>query len=86
MANFYSPMYMLDLRSISNCSRIASVEPGEEIQVLVCPIADRKVQPMLAKGRLSKDGVSFNVVITRADGAQQAYPLIYKNLKKALAF
>jgi hypothetical protein len=44
------------------------------------------VQPILAKGRLSKDGVSFNVVITRADGAQQSYPLIYKNLKKTLAF
>jgi hypothetical protein len=86
MANFYSPMYMLDLRSISNCSRIASVEPGEEIQVLVCPIADRTVEPILAKGRLSKDGVSFDVVITRADGAQQSYPVIYKNLKKALAF
>jgi hypothetical protein len=86
ISEFDSPTYVLDLRNKLNCLRIESAQPGEEIQVLVRPKHDHMAKPVLAKGMLSQDGASFSVVITRADGTQESYPLIYANLMKALSY
>jgi hypothetical protein len=71
MPDFESPTYMLDLRSMSNCSTIESAKAGKTIRVLVHPEHDAPAQPIVAKGTRSHDSASFSVVVTRADGAQQ---------------
>ena len=75
MAQFESPIYVLELRYRSNCAKIESAQPGKEIDILVRPIGDPMAKPIAAKGTRSQDGASFSVVVTRGDGAQQSYPL-----------
>jgi hypothetical protein len=72
MAEFYSPIYVLDLRDRSNCSRIEHARPGEEMWVLVRPVDDPAAQSIIAKGMLSQDGASFSVAIPRSDGVQHS--------------
>jgi hypothetical protein len=86
MAVFHTLSYVLDLRDRSNCSRIERVRPGEEIEVLVRSIHDPEAPSLVAKGTLSQDGASFDVVITRTDGSQESYPLNYEHLKQALTY
>ena len=84
MAEFESPTYVLDLRDKSNCSRIESAKPGKEVQVLVRPENDSMAQPIKAMGTRSKDGTSFNVVVTTADG-KQTFDWDHNVLKNAIS-
>ena len=78
-----SPTCALDLRDPSNCLNIAMVQPGEEIRVIV-RVEDNPMakQLMEAVGKLSHDGKSFSVVVTREDGTQQTQDLCYRDLLK----
>ena len=71
MEEFESPAYVLDLRDRSNCSRIQSAKPGQEIKVLVHPENDSSVPSILAKGTRSGDGTSFSVVVTTSAGEKE---------------
>lgn len=59
MTPFDSLVYVIDFRNSSNCSRIQSVQPGEEILVLVHPEQKPCVDPLGAKGTRSQDGALF---------------------------
>ena len=73
--------YVIDFRDSSNCSRIESAQPGEEIQVLVCPEQEPLVDPLYTKGTRSQDGTLFIVEFTTADGKQQFFEWEYPLLK-----
>jgi len=85
MLEFASPTYMLELRNSVNRSCILSAKPGKEIQVLVRPAHDATAKPIVAKGTRSNDGVSFFVVVTRADGAQQTWNRNYRELSDEIS-
>lgn len=73
--------YVIDFRDSSNCSRIESIQPGEEIQVFVCPEQEPLADPLGVKGRRSQDGALFIVEITTADGKPQFFEWEYPLLK-----
>ena len=81
MTPFDSLVYVIDFRNSSNCSRIQSVQPGEEILVLVHPEQKPRVDPLGAKGTRSQDGALFIVEITTADGTPQSFEWEYPLLK-----
>jgi len=85
MAKLELPTCTFDLRHPSNCIKIASVLPGQEIPVLVRPEDDATAKLMEAVGTLSNDGKSFSVIVTREEGAQQTYDLCYRDLLKKLS-
>lgn len=84
MPEFEPPAYVLDLRDKSNCSRIESAKPNQEIKVLVRPESDSSVTPILAKGIRSADGTSFSVVVTTSTG-EQTHDWNYQWLLGAIA-
>jgi hypothetical protein len=73
--------YVINFRDSSNCVRIQSAQPGEEILVLVHPEQEPLADPIGAKGTRSQDGALFVVEITTADGAQQSFEWEYPLLK-----
>jgi len=84
MPDLESPTCRLDLQDPSNCLKIATAKPGQEIRVSVC-VGDHPTATQLAVGALSNDGKSFSVVITTGDGTQQTHDLCYRDLLKALS-
>jgi len=80
-----SPTYVLELRDRSNRERIENARPEQEIEVLVRPRRDPSATPMVAKGRLSKDGTSFSVEVIQADGTQQSHRVNFESLKETIA-
>jgi len=85
MVAFESPTYTLDLRHISNCSRIACARSGSEIPVFVRPKDDSTANLVEARGTLSNDGKSFSIVVKGADGAKETLELCYRDLLKAFS-
>ena len=63
---------------------IVGATPEREILVLVRPEHDAMAKPMLAKGTLSKDGASFSVVVTTAEG-EQRHVWSYEALLEAIS-
>ena len=85
MPDLESPTCALDLRDPSNSINIAMAKPGQEIRMIVRVETNATAsQLMEAVGKLSNDGKSFSVVVTREDGAQQTDDLCYRDLLKAL--
>ena len=86
MSDLESPTGALDLRDPSNCVNIAMARPGEEIRVIVRVEDNPRAKQLLeAVGKLSNDGKSFSVVVTREDGTQQTQDLCYRDLLKVLS-
>ena len=79
-----SPTCRLDLQDPSNCLKIATAKPGQEIRVSVC-VGDHPTATQLAVGALSNDGKSFSVVIIKEDGGQETHDLSYRDLLKELS-
>jgi len=73
--------YVIDFRDSANCSRIASAQPGEEIQVLVYPEHEPLADSLGVKGIRSQDGALFIVETTTTDGTQQSFEWEYPLLK-----
>lgn len=73
--------YVIDFRDSSNCSRIESAQPGEEIKVFLLPEHEPLADPIVANGTRSQDGALFLVEITTAGGTQQAFEWEYPLLK-----
>ena len=86
MPDLESPTCALDLRDPSNSINIAMAKPGQEIRMIVRVEANATAtQLMEAVGKLSNDGKSFSVVVTRGNGAQETHDLCYRDLLKALS-
>jgi hypothetical protein len=79
--------YVIHYRHTSTCSRILSAKPGKEVEIFVLLDQDTKAKPRVAKGMLSNDRKRFSVVVTRAEGEQQAppYDYNYKTLLEAIS-
>jgi len=73
--------YVIDFRDSLNCSRIESVQPGQEIQVLVCPEQEPLADPLGVKGARSQDGAMFIVEIVTEDSKHQFFEWEYPLLK-----
>ena len=85
MDEFESPAYYLDLLDRSNCSRIESAKPGQEIPVLVRREDDRTKKPIGAVGTRSQDGQNFSVAVRREDGKLQAHSWPYAVLLESIS-
>jgi len=86
MSDLESPTGALDLQDPSNLLNIAMAQPGEEIRVIVRVENNPTVKQLMeAVGRLSNDGKSFSIVVTREDGTQQTQDLCYRDLLKGLS-
>ena len=81
MTSSNSLTYVINFRDRANCSRIQSVQPGEEILVLVHPDQEPLADPLGAKGTRSQDGTLFVVEIITADGGPQSFEWEYPLLK-----
>lgn len=73
--------YVIDFRDRANCSRIESVQPGEEIQVLVYPEHEPLADSLGVKGMRSQDGALFIVEATTENGKPQTFEWEYPLLK-----
>jgi hypothetical protein len=81
MTSSNSLTYVINFRDRANCSRIQSVQPGEEILVLVHPDQEPLADPLGAKGTRSQDGTLFVVEIITVDGGPQSFEWEYPLLK-----
>lgn len=63
-----APAYVIYFKDRSNCSRIESVKPGQDIPILVAPENDPTAQPLGAIGSRSDNGEDFMVTVNTPDG------------------
>lgn len=68
--NHSDPVHVIDFRSESNCNRIESAEPGEELEILVRLEAPHTSPSVRARGWRSLDGESFEVTVPTQDGSE----------------
>ena len=62
------PAYVIYFKDRSNCSRIESVKPGQDIPILVVPENALMAQPLRAIGSRSDNGENFKVTVHTPDG------------------
>lgn len=83
MSNFNDPVHVVDFQSARNCTELETIEPGQEINILVRLESPAGSPAIQARARRSQDGKTVEVSVQTAQG-EEAHTWSWSILQDAL--